>query len=312
LEDEEKDLEFLGCISLYDPLKKSALEAITRAESLGVQIKVLTGDGPEVSQTIGIQAGILQTHETVITGAEFMNAPYEIRKEMVEKFHVFARVSPEEKYEIIKLLEEKYTVGFLGEGINDAPALKVAHVGMVVENASDVAREAADIILLKQSLLVIVKGIEEGRRVFSNNIKYLKATLASNFGNFYAVVAASFLTSFLPMLPIQILLLNFLSDFPMMSIAADTVDAGELKTPRHYNIKDILKICLLLGAVSTVFEDIRFMFFAREYSYYFEVCKCIDDSIEEIVPVSVGNFLIFVCGIAKFLYPPNRKRKEDE
>lgn len=261
---EENELELVGLISFYDPLKESSLEALKKAEALGVRIKILTGDSKEVSGAVGRQTGLIDDEHQVLSGEEFMKMSEAERKEAANTYTIFARVSPEQKYTIIETLQKSYTVGFLGEGINDAPALKVAHVGMVVSNASDVAREAADIILLQKSLSVIIDGIEEGRRVFANNVKYLKSTMASNFGNFYAVVVASFLAGFLPMLPIQILLLNLLSDFPMMSIANDTVDKAELEKPRQYNIKDIFLVCTLLGIISTLFD---FFFFGIFYQY---------------------------------------------
>ncbi len=264
IKNEEHELELVGLISFYDPLKDSSLEALKKAESLGVKIKILTGDSKEVAGAVGCQTGLIKNATMVLSGEEFMNMSVAEQKEAANTYTIFARVSPEQKYAIIETLQKSYTVGFLGEGINDAPALKVAHVGMVVSNASDVAREAADIILLQKSLSVIVDGIEEGRRVFANNIKYLKSTLASNFGNFYAVVVASFLVGFLPMLPIQILLLNLLSDFPMMSIASDTVDKAELEKPRKYNIRDIFLVCTILGIISTLFD---FFFFGIFFQF---------------------------------------------
>ncbi len=149
----------------------------------------------------------------------------------------------------------------MGEGINDAPALKLANVGIVVCDASDIARDAADVVLLQRSLMVIVEGIREGREIFANTIKYIKATLVSNFGNFYAIAAASLIISYLPMLPVQILLLNLLSDFPMIAIATDTVDADELRRPRSYEVKEVVLVALVLGAVSTIFDFIFFALF---------------------------------------------------
>ena len=154
----------------------------------------------------------------------------------VEKFSVFARVSPETKLEIIKALQKKYTVGFLGEGINDTPSLKIANVGIAVQEAADVPREAADIILLDKDLKVIVDGIKNGRNIFSNINKYIKCALASNFGNFYSIAVISLFINFLPMLPVQILLGNLLSDFPLIAIATDSVDAEELRKPKAYRI----------------------------------------------------------------------------
>ncbi len=188
-----------------------------------------------------------------------MAMPPDKRLQALVEHAVIARVTPEQKYEIIRILQGSFTVGFLGEGINDAPALKLAGVSLAVDSAADIAREAADIILLQKDLEVIIEGISGGREVFANTVKYLKATLASNFGNFYAIAISSLFISFLPMLPLQILLLNMLSDFPMISIATDTVDAAELTRPKKYEIREIVLIATLLGVVSTVFD---FMFFA--------------------------------------------------
>ncbi|MBI3671698.1 HAD-IC family P-type ATPase, partial [Candidatus Azambacteria bacterium] len=166
--------------------------------------------------------------------------------------------SPEQKYMIIEKLSQNFNTGFLGEGINDAPALKIAGVSLAVQSASGIAREAADILLLQKNLEVIINGILEGRAVFTNTIKYLKATLASNFGNFYAIALSTLFIDFLPMLPIQILMVNLLSDFPMISIATDNVAKKEVKEPQKYNVKDVILISIILGVVSTAFD---FMFF---------------------------------------------------
>jgi Mg2+-importing ATPase len=210
-------------VSFKDPIKASTSEAIKNAQTLGVTVKILTGDSAEVAGAVAKSIGLLKDEENVMTGAAFEALKQDERLEAARTHHVFARVSPEQKHAVIQALEQQYEVGFLGEGINDAPALKAANVGIVVQGASDVAREAADVVLLQQSLEVIVSGIREGREVFANTLKYIKATLASNFGNFYAVAISSFLIPSLPMLPIQILLLNLLSDFPMIAIATDTV-----------------------------------------------------------------------------------------
>lgn len=263
LRKEENGLEFLGAVSFFDPLKKTAFEAAQKAEELGIQIKILTGDDPKVAGAVARQIGLIKSGEEVVTGDELDEMVFERLPEILEKFSVFARVSPRQKYKIIQLLQEKKEVGFLGEGINDAPALKIANVAIAVNDASDIARQSADIILLKKNLKVIVDGIAEGRRVFANTLKYIKSTLSSNFGNFYAVAAASLMIDFLPMLPLQILLLNLLSDFPMIAIAADNVDAAELKRPKSHNIKEIASIAVVLGLVSSVFDFIFFKLFHK-------------------------------------------------
>jgi Mg2+-importing ATPase len=159
------------------------------------------------------------------------------------------------------LLQKRYEVGFLGEGINDAPALKLANVGIVVESASDISRDSADIVLLEKDLNVIIEGIKSGRATFENTIKYIKTTLISNFGNFYTIAIVSLFIPYLPMLPGQILLLNLLSDFPMIAISTDRVDEDQMRRPKSYKIGEILAISVILGIVSTIFDFIFFFVF---------------------------------------------------
>ncbi len=257
-------VSFLGLISFVDPIKQSTAQAISDAKALGVTVKILTGDGPEVAGSVARQVGIAASSSDVILGTAFEEASPEEQERLAVRYNVFARTSPEQKYRIIEVLEKHATVGFLGEGINDAPALKIAGVGLVVQSASDIARDAADVVLLDSSLQVIVDGIKSGREIFENTIKYLKATLISNFGNFYAVATAALLIPYLPMLPMQILLLNLLSDFPMIAIATDTVDPAEVKNPKSYNVRDIVLLSIVLGLLSTVFD---FIFFALFYKH---------------------------------------------
>ncbi|MBI2550722.1 HAD-IC family P-type ATPase [Candidatus Uhrbacteria bacterium] len=251
--------EFVGAISFVDSLKKSAKQTVREAKELGVQLKILTGDSREVAGAVAHDVGLVATPEEVMTGEELYALSPKEQGRAVKKYHVFARMSPEQKFGAIALLKKTAAVGFLGEGINDAPALKMANVGLVVQGASDVARDAADIVLLKRSLRVIVGGIKEGRSVFSNSLKYIKATLASNFGNFYALVISMFFIDVLPMLPIQILLLNLLTDSPMIAIATDRVEASEVARPRRYNIREIVLATTVLGIVSAAF-DLLFFF----------------------------------------------------
>ncbi len=262
--EDEKDLQFLGMIAFTDPIKPSTYHAVRKAKQLGVQIKIITGDSPFVAGAVGKEIGLIDDPGHVLSGADLLLMPDDKRARAILDHHVIARVTPEQKYEIIETLQKTHTVGFLGEGINDAPALKRAGVSMVVESASDIAREAADVILLARNLEVIIDGIESGRAVFANSIKYLKATLASNFGHFYAIAIGSMFISFLPMLPLQILLVNLLSDFPMITIATDTVDETEIEKPGKYEIKSIVLIATLLGVVITVFDLMYFAFFFHQ------------------------------------------------
>ncbi len=255
---DEQGLSFVGLISFVDTLKSTAKETILRAEALNVQVKIITGDSREVAGAVGYAVGLLKRPEDVVTGQELEGMSEENRRKAASEGVVFARVSPRQKYDLIKMLQEKYEVGFLGEGINDAPALKLADVAIVVESASDIAREAADVVLLEKSLETVVDGIREGRTIFANILKYLRVTLTSNFGNFYSVALASLFLPFVPLLPIQILLLNLLSDFPMIAIATDTVDDGELEKPKNYQVHSVVLMATLLGVVSSVFDFILF------------------------------------------------------
>ena len=199
---DDQHLTLVGVVSFEDPVKATAVEAIKHAKQLGVQMKILTGDRPEVAGSVAMTVGLISNLSEVMTGEAWEKLAPEDRIVRAKSHAVFARVSPQQKYLIIQALRTDQEVGFLGEGINDAPALKMASVGIVVDGASDIAREAADIVLLKHSLEVIVGGIREGREVFANTVKYIKATLASNFGNFLAVATATLLVDYLPMLPI--------------------------------------------------------------------------------------------------------------
>jgi Mg2+-importing ATPase len=259
---EERHLKFVGLVVFIDPLKATTMRAVKEAKNLGVQVKIISGDSKEVTGSIACKVGLIDSAEKVITGSE-LEALGEAQHQAVLDYHVFARVSPMQKFNIINLLKSKHFVGYLGEGFNDLPALKTAHVALVVNNASDIAKDTADIILLNKSLEVIIDGIKEGRRIFVNSFKYIKTTLAGNFGNFYAMVLASFFIPFLPMLPLQILFLNFLTDFPMIAIATDNVDTEELRRPKGFQIKEIVLICTILGLVSTVFDFAFFSYFYR-------------------------------------------------
>ncbi|MDO8669374.1 MAG: HAD-IC family P-type ATPase [Candidatus Buchananbacteria bacterium] len=260
--EQENDFDFLGIVSFSDSIKQSAYQIAKQAKLLGVKIKIITGDSPEVAGAVAYKIGLISSPQEVITAEQWEKLKPQKKREALEKYSVFARVSPEQKYAVIEALQVDHTVGFLGEGINDAPVLKIAGVSLVVDSASDIAKESADILLLQKDLKVILDGIEEGRKIFANTAKYIKATLISNFGNFFAISVASLLIDFLPMFPLQILLVNLLSDFPMIAIATDSVDKNELKSPKKYEIKDIVILSITLGFLSTVFD---FIFFALFY-----------------------------------------------
>lgn len=255
--------QFGGFVSFEDALKDSTLETLGQARKLNVDITIITGDSRVVAEAIGRQTGLVTDSSQVVDASEFLAQPLYLQYEQAPSVHVFARTKPEQKFEIISILKETRTVAYLGEGINDSPALKAAHVSMVVQSASDIARETADIVLLKGDLHVIVEGIRYGRETHANILKYIRATLISNFGNFYAVAVSSLFITFLPMLPKQLLLLNLLSDFPMMAIAFDRVRTEEIAQPQRYNFKSLYITFITLGLISTVFDFIFFGLFFR-------------------------------------------------
>ncbi|MGE3885050.1 MAG: cation-translocating P-type ATPase [Vicinamibacterales bacterium] len=260
---DEGGLMPVGIISFTDPLKPTTRAAVREAERLGVRVKIITGDSKDVAGWVGVEIGLMDDPAEVLLGSEFARMTAAERASAVDRYDVFARATPEQKFDIVKALDAKHLVGFLGEGFNDAPALKMAHVGLAVNGASDIAQDAADVVLLNRSLEVIVDGIREGRTIFANTMKYIRATLTSNVGNFYALAFAALFIPYLPMLPIQILLLNLLSDFPMISIAADSVDEAELAQPRGYQVAELTGVAMVLGAISTLFDFAFFGYFVR-------------------------------------------------
>jgi Mg2+-importing ATPase len=263
-ESDEKDLEFLGVLCFLDPLKKDAKKTLNLAKRLGVQIKILTGDSKEVATQIAKEIGLIKSEEEVILGKDLENLSEKEFDEACEKYFVFARVLPETKLKIIKSLQKKYEVGFVGEGINDAPALKEANVGIAVRGAAEISKEVADIILLKDDLYTIVEGIRRGRNIFSNIQKYIKIALSSNFGNMYSMAGISLIFPFLPMLPTQILLENLLSDLPLISIATDTLDPEELRRPKAQKFSQIFPYIFFLALVSSLFDFIFFGIFFNQ------------------------------------------------
>ena len=254
-----RSLKLLGLVSFTDPVKKTAVSAVATAEKIGVGIRILTGDSLQVAAAVARQIGLINSPAQVMTGDQFESLSAADRLAALDTHLVFARTSPFQKNLIVDLLQTKYSVGYLGDGINDAIALESADVGLAVSNASQVARQAADIVLLEKDLNVIVEGIRQGRLIAANTSKYITATMASNFGNFYAVAVSSLFIPFLPMLPLQILALNLLSDFPMISVATDSVDSADIAYPTRFRVHSFIDLAMVLGVVSTLFD---FLFFA--------------------------------------------------
>lgn len=283
----ERGLTFLGYFVFEDPLKITAEESIRLSKKLGLQIKIITGDSKEVAGYVAKKVGLITVSENVILGEQLENMVPDDFDEACQENVVFARISPDVKHKIIQSLQKKYEVGFLGEGINDAPALKTADVGIAVAEASDIAREAADIVLLKKDLRVIVNGIKHGRTIFANINKYIKCALASNFGNFYSIATISLFVNFLPMLPVQILLGNLLSDFPLIAIASDSVDIQELRKPKAYQLHMVLPLIISLALVSTVFDFIFFTIFHNAPAGQMQTLWFIESILTEIVLIFV-------------------------
>lgn len=254
----EDGLQFLGYVQLIDPLRQTAKHTIELAEKLGIAIKVLTGDSVEVADFVGRQIGLLGEGEKVYTGTEIAKMKDAELKKTIEACNVFARVTPEQKYLIIKHLKENHIVGYQGDGINDAPSLKLADVAIAVNNATDVAKDSADIILLKKDIEVIINGIQYGRGIFVNVNKYIKHTMISNFGSFFSLAVLYLISIDLPILPIQLLIGNLMQDLPLISVYSDNVDLAEVRNPQKYNIRSLMFISLFLGSFSAVYNFIYF------------------------------------------------------
>jgi len=254
---DESDLILLGYIAFFDPPKDSAAKALEALQRAGVATKILTGDNPLVTKKICGDVGL--RIDGIATGDQLAGLSEEALAALVQKTTVFARLSPAQKEQIIRALQRGgHVVGFMGDGINDAPAMKAADVGISVDTAVDVAKESADIILLEKSLMVLEDGILEGRRVFGNILKYIKMGASSNFGNMFSMVGGSFFLPFLPMAPIQVLVNNLLYDFSQVGIPTDRVDQEYLEKPRKWNIASIKRFMFFLGPVSSIFDYTTF------------------------------------------------------
>jgi len=247
----------LGFLAFLDPPKDTATEALQRLHNLNVDVKVLTGDNELVAAYICKQVGMPVEH--ILLGPQIETMSEADLADAVSATSVFARLVPAHKERIIRALQSKgHVLGFMGDGINDAPALKAADVGISVDSAVDIAKESSDIILLENSLLVLEQGVLEGRRVFGNIVKYIKMAASSSFGNMFSVVGASAFLPFLPMLPIQVLTNNLLYDFSQTTIPTDQVDAEWLLKPRQWTIGKILRFILCIGPISSIFDYLTF------------------------------------------------------
>jgi len=253
---DEVNLTFAGLIVLSDPPKEDAAPAISRLKSLGIKLKILSGDDPVVTANVCRKLGI-DTGEQIITGMDIEKMEDNELQKIAEVNDVYGRVTPDQKYVIVDTLKKVgHVTGFLGDGVNDAPALKLADVGISVDSGVQVAKEASTIILLKKSLSVIADGVSEGRKAFGNMTKYIMNTISANMGNMLTLAAASMFLPFIPLLPSQILLTNLLSDAPLITISTDNLDEEDLRKPKRWNIRFIAKFALFFGVISSIFDFI--------------------------------------------------------
>jgi len=257
--EDEADLAFAGFLLFLDPPKAGMAETLKALAARGIKVKVITGDNRYVAAHLAGIVGLPQRR--VLTGTQVSRLTKEALVRRVAQNDIFAEIDPNQKERIIAALRRHgHVVGYLGDGINDAPALHEADVGISVEGAVDVAREAADMILLERDLGVLLRGVDDGRRTFANTMKYISITTSANFGNMVSMAFASLALPFLPLLAPQILLNNFLSDVPSLAIATDNVDADQVRTPRRWDIAFVRRFMVTFGLVSSVFDFITFAF----------------------------------------------------
>ncbi len=254
---DEKEMVFIGFITLFDPLKANVADLMTKMNDLGVKLKFITGDNALVAKSLALQIGI--KNPQILTGSDLLKMSNSALFHKAPLTDVFAEVEPNQKERIIAILKKAgNVVGFMGDGINDAPALHSADVGISVNTAVDVAKEAADIVLLSRGLEVLIDGIIEGRKTFANTMKYVFMSTSANFGNMFSMAGASLFLPFLPLLPKQILLTNLLTDFPEMAISTDRVDRINIQSPQHWDLGFIRRFMITFGLLSSVFDYMTF------------------------------------------------------
>jgi P-type Mg2+ transporter len=279
---DESELVLTGYLAFLDPPKDSAAKAITALRQNGVTVKVLTGDNDLVTKKVCSEVGIHA--EKILLGREVENLTDEQLAKEVETTDIFARLSPAHKKRVVQALQKnKHVVGFMGDGINDAPALRAADVGLSVDNAVDIAKESADMILLEKDLMVLEEGVLEGRKVFVNILKYIRMGASSNFGNMFSVLGASAWLKFLPMQPIQVLTNNLLYDFSQVPIPTDNVGSAVISKPRPWAMGDIAKFIIFIGPISSIFD---YTTYAIMYFYF----KCGDLGLVPPTPELVARF----------------------
>ena len=262
---DEKDMVLIGLLAFLDPPKESTASAINALNEYGVNVKILTGDNDKVTGAVCKQVGIKVNN--LLLGSDIEEMDDELLREVVEETNVFAKLSPNQKTKVVSALKANgHIVGFMGDGINDAAAMSEADVGISVDTAVDIAKESANIILLEKDLRVLEDGVIEGRKIYGNIIKYIKMTASSNFGNILSVLIASIFLPFIPMLPIQLLMLNLIYDISCITIPWDNVDEEYLKAPRKWDASSISKFMFWMGPTSSLFDIGTFILM------YFFIC----------------------------------------
>lgn len=256
--EDERDMVLIGYLAFLDPPKESAAQAVRQLHEHGVEVKVLSGDNDAVVRTISRQVGISTL--AAVTGPELSSMSEKEKMHAVKKGNIFSKLTPMQKVEIIQLLQKQNnTVGFLGDGINDAAALRESDIGISVDSAVDIAKESADIILLEKDLMVLEDGVLEGRKTFGNILKYVKMTASSNFGNMFSVLAASAFLPFLPMMPVHLLVQNLLYDLSQTTIPFDRMDPEYLKKPRVWDSSDLSRFMIWIGPISSIFDIVTYV-----------------------------------------------------
>lgn len=262
---DESDMVLMGYLAFLDPPKESTADALAALKEHGVDVKILTGDNDKVTRCVCRQVGL--SVDRILLGSDLDNMTDEELGSAAEKVSVFAKLSPQQKARVITVLRDNgHSVGYMGDGINDAAAMKASDVGISVDTAVDIAKESADVILLEKDLMVLEKGIIEGRKTYANMIKYIKMTASSNFGNMFSVLAASAFLPFLPMLPIHLILLNLIYDLSCTAIPWDNVDKEYLAVPRKWDASSIGKFMIWIGPTSSVFDITTYLLM------YFIIC----------------------------------------
>ncbi|MCX8200195.1 MAG: magnesium-translocating P-type ATPase [Candidatus Micrarchaeota archaeon] len=259
---DECGLTLEGFLLFKSQPKKTAIESIRQFKELGISLMLLTGDDPHVTERLCKDVKLEIKGKRVITGKEIDRVDDVKLRKLVEKHNIFARVTPAQKVRILEAVRANgHIVGFMGDGVNDAPALRLADVGISVNTAQDVAKEAADVVLTHKSLRVIADGVREGRKTFGNITKYILNTISANYGNMATVIISPLFLPFIPLLPVQILLNNLLSDFPLLAISTDNVDERFIKKPRRWNVNMISRFMVFFGIVSSIFDLLTIFLF---------------------------------------------------